>query len=80
MSIGLEQIADIRIAQRRGVRRGEDLAGKLVRLAGFAARAFRHIAEGAGKKTKGDSSLRATPFGMTTFLKEAWIALTSSPP
>ena len=33
------------------------------------ARAFRHINEGAGKKTKRDSSLRATPFGMTTSFK-----------
>jgi hypothetical protein len=36
-----------------------------------AARAFRQIDEGAGKKTKRDSSLRATPFGMTRSLGDA---------
>jgi hypothetical protein len=44
------------------------LAGKLVRLAGFAEHA--HFATlRAGKKTKRDSSLRATPFGMTMSFK-----------
>src|ERR1700687_5253596 len=34
------------------------------------ARAFRRMDEGAKKEAKRDSSLRATPFGMTTFFKE----------